>query len=238
MTGTLRGGILGPGGETTGWILELPDLDVDMSGIKEPPKMGGSITIAGELQTRSYPVRGRVTTLHATAIAASPAQLSKAGARASIILQGTLATGVIRPGSEGPPYSLTGAAPQIDVSHVKADPDRDKVVRASGSFAAKHYVTIGLRYIFEATALKVLEQPAAPSDPPPPVATSGRVTVTGVSDNLSFDEALHDAIAQLQKQVHIPDFLLDISVDKIAAQVGGIAGFHRLVVTASANVPS
>jgi hypothetical protein len=54
---------------------------------------------------------------------------------------------------------------------------------------------------------------------------------TGMSSNLSFDEAFADALAKLPPSTPThPDSLTSVDVVHIGALFGGIAGFHHLVV--------
>ncbi|MGH3979391.1 MAG: hypothetical protein ACRDRZ_10395 [Pseudonocardiaceae bacterium] len=59
----------------------------------------------------------------------------------------------------------------------------------------------------------------------------GADQATGMSKNLSFDEAFRDALAQLPpiEDPH-PDQLQRVQVVEIGALFGGIAGFHALTV--------
>jgi hypothetical protein len=243
LYGTLRGGIVGPGAETTGYVIEMPEMDVDLSGVRgDLPKNGTECTIAGDIVERNYPVRRRVRTLHAREIVVTPAQLSRNGARGPVILQGTLRTGIIRPGGEGPSASLVGAAPGADLSHVQPGNFLNKQVRATGSFVARHYTLLGLRYVFAVTALQAGTDQEDPVDPAPtgdPSAPpSGKVSATGYSDAFSFEEAVRDAIAQLPKAQLPADYLLNVTVDSIGAQIGGFAGLSRLKVTVSTTYPA
>jgi hypothetical protein len=66
LKGKLKGGLMGPGGETTGYALQEPRLaqnsiEIDMSGIKDARKLDGKeLTVAGIFQTRQYVERGKV----------------------------------------------------------------------------------------------------------------------------------------------------------------------------------
>ncbi len=75
IRGTLRGGIVAVGGETTGWVLEVADaeeprrLEVDMQAITEPEQfLGVPVTIIGTLGRHDYVERGTVAVLRAVQI--------------------------------------------------------------------------------------------------------------------------------------------------------------------------
>jgi hypothetical protein len=70
FTGTLRGGILAVGAETTGWQLETDDgkrLDVDVSKAADSAAEldGKRVTIEGTSDTVNWPERGPRTLLRA-----------------------------------------------------------------------------------------------------------------------------------------------------------------------------
>ena len=74
--GTLRGGMVGIGGESTGWILKGdgdargPGLDVDVSRVREQAMNleGQRVVIRGRIDERQYVERGRVPVLIAETI--------------------------------------------------------------------------------------------------------------------------------------------------------------------------
>ena len=74
FTGTLRGGMVAIGGETTGWRLigdgQTGGIDVDVSKIEQRAKAldGKRVTVTGKMTTRGYPERGRVQVLVAERI--------------------------------------------------------------------------------------------------------------------------------------------------------------------------
>ena len=74
LKGKLKGGLMGPGGETTGYALQEPRLaqtsiEIDMSGIKDAGKLEGrELTVAGVFQTRQYVERGKVVIFRATSV--------------------------------------------------------------------------------------------------------------------------------------------------------------------------
>ena len=77
LKGRLKGGIIGPGGETTGYALVEPrlasnNLEIDMSNIKDARKFDGKeLIVDGAFQTREYVERGHVTIFKATAARAA-----------------------------------------------------------------------------------------------------------------------------------------------------------------------
>jgi hypothetical protein len=74
LKGKLKGGLMGPGGETTGYALQEPKLaqtsiEIDMSGIKDARKLDGKeLTLTGVFQTRQYVERGNVLIFKAAAV--------------------------------------------------------------------------------------------------------------------------------------------------------------------------
>jgi hypothetical protein len=69
------------------------------------------------------------------------------------------------------------------------------------------------------------------SDGPSESDPSQPAEATGMSSNLSFDEAFADAVAKLPPSTPThPDSLTSVDVVHIGALFGGIAGFHHLVV--------
>jgi len=74
LRGKLKGGLMGPGGETTGYALQEARLaqnsiEIDMSGIKDAVKLEGKeLTVAGVFQTRQYVERGKVLVFRATSV--------------------------------------------------------------------------------------------------------------------------------------------------------------------------
>jgi hypothetical protein len=64
-----------------------------------------------------------------------------------------------------------------------------------------------------------------------------RITETGHSDVLSFDEAFKNAVERISPKVpDDPDFLLRVVVTEIRGDFGSIAGLTRLSVTIAADV--
>jgi len=62
-----------------------------------------------------------------------------------------------------------------------------------------------------------------------------KVEGVGYSDSFCFDEAFENAVQNLPKDDNpFPDKLIKITVESIGAELGGIAGFHRMVVRISA----
>jgi hypothetical protein len=158
LHGTLIGGIVGPGDETTGYILKMADVDADMSGLAAAAEFSGKpCMVAGTIEERKFPVRGRVRVLRATQVAASAAALSRQTLRASVFLSGVLRTGVIRPGGEGPSAELASVAPEVDVSAVARGDLVSRFVAARGSFELVDYVTRGLQFVFKVSELKEVD---------------------------------------------------------------------------------
>jgi hypothetical protein len=239
LSGTLVGGVLGPGGETTGYVLNVADLDVDSTGVSNASAFDGKpCLVAGDFEERTFPLRGRVRILRAREIASSASGLSRNGLRASVYLAGTLQTGVLRPGGEGPGSELTGIAPEVDLKAI-ASPGSlvGKVVTATGTFEAVQYVTRGLTFVFKVSDLSaVAPTPAfAARAASPDVAT---VQAQGVSARFSLEEAILDAVRQLPMASAPPDWLTQVHVDSIDAEFGGIAGVSQLKVSVSAALPA
>jgi hypothetical protein len=71
LKGKLKGGLMGPGGETTGYALMEPrlasnNIEIDMSSIKDARKLDGKeLLVTGVFQTREYVERGRVLIFNA-----------------------------------------------------------------------------------------------------------------------------------------------------------------------------
>ena len=79
FTGTLRGGILAVGAETTGWVLGTDDgkrLDVDVSKTADAAAEldGKRVTIEGTSSTANWPERGPRQLLRAHRIVADDAK--------------------------------------------------------------------------------------------------------------------------------------------------------------------
>lgn len=74
VTGLLRGGIAGIGGEHTGWQLErdggLPPLELGVARVQEAVKTleGKRVTVTGRMIDRKYTERGTVKILRANSI--------------------------------------------------------------------------------------------------------------------------------------------------------------------------
>lgn len=78
LTGTLQGGIMAIGGETTGWRLSYTtkdgprSIEIDMSAIRDAGKFDGKqVTISGTTVMKKYVTRGEVLIVKATACARS-----------------------------------------------------------------------------------------------------------------------------------------------------------------------
>jgi hypothetical protein len=65
------------------------------------------------------------------------------------------------------------------------------------------------------------------------------ITATGLSTKLSFNEALDNAVEEIDDSSfkNIPDYTLKVFVKEIRAEYGGIAGSQTLFVTVTASVP-
>jgi hypothetical protein len=74
LKGKLKGGLIGAGGETTGYALMEPRLasssiEIDMSSIKDARKLDGKDLLAtGNFQVRDYVERGKVLIFKATSV--------------------------------------------------------------------------------------------------------------------------------------------------------------------------
>lgn len=80
LTGTLRGGLLAIGGESTGWALEYRDasgphsVEVDLPrDLLTRAKSGATVKLTGTYVTREYVERGAVRILRVTKIEEIPA---------------------------------------------------------------------------------------------------------------------------------------------------------------------
>jgi hypothetical protein len=86
FTGTLQSGVVGIGGEHTGWILSgdgaTGGIEVDVSRVRDEARAndGKRVTITGRMSERNYTERGKVPVLVADSIAAVP---KSAGNRAA-----------------------------------------------------------------------------------------------------------------------------------------------------------
>jgi hypothetical protein len=155
LYGTLLGGIAGPGVDTTGYLLKMSDLDVDATGIANVAEFFDQpCVVAGLLEPRTSPIRGRVQVLRASHIAPSAKVLLGQSLRASVFLPGTLRTGAPSPGGEGPNVALTSIAPELDVSAVARRNLVGRFVAVTGSFALVDYAARGLEFVFRASELK------------------------------------------------------------------------------------
>ena len=78
FTGTLQSGVMGIGGEHTGWILvgdgEAGGIEVDVSKIKQNARdlAGKRVSITGKMSDRNYTERGKVAVLVAESIIEAP----------------------------------------------------------------------------------------------------------------------------------------------------------------------
>ena len=74
MTGTLQGGAVAIGGETTGWRLvgdgQTGGIDLDVSKVQDRAKAldGKRVTVTGNMTERDWPERGKVQVLVADKI--------------------------------------------------------------------------------------------------------------------------------------------------------------------------
>ena len=78
FTGTLRGGAVAIGGETTGWRLEgdgqTGGIELDVSRVRDRAKQldGKRVTVGGRMTTRSWPERGSTQVLVVDRLEAAP----------------------------------------------------------------------------------------------------------------------------------------------------------------------
>jgi len=78
FTGTLQSGVMGIGGEHTGWILvgdgEAGGIEVDVSNVKQNARdlAGKRVTITGKMGERNYTERGKIAVLVAESIVEAP----------------------------------------------------------------------------------------------------------------------------------------------------------------------
>jgi hypothetical protein len=78
FTGTLRGGAVAIGGETTGWRLEgdgrTGGIDLDVSKVRDRAKQldGNRVTITGKMTKRNYVERGETPVILAETIQPAP----------------------------------------------------------------------------------------------------------------------------------------------------------------------
>jgi len=75
IEGTLRGGMMAIGGETTGWVLQYgagdrnSRIEVDMRKIRNPQAYDGTrVTVTGKVDVKNYVERGRVKILRASRV--------------------------------------------------------------------------------------------------------------------------------------------------------------------------
>jgi hypothetical protein len=75
LEGELRGGVVAPGGEHTGYALEV---EVDMSAVQNAEELAGEhVAITGEVVIVDYPERGKVLIFRATSAAAIEEELEE-----------------------------------------------------------------------------------------------------------------------------------------------------------------
>ena len=68
LEGRLRGDMVGPGSEHTGYVLEV---EVDMSAVQNAREIvGEQVAVTGEVEIIDYPERGKVLIFRATSAAA------------------------------------------------------------------------------------------------------------------------------------------------------------------------
>jgi hypothetical protein len=156
LIGMLVDGIVGIGGETTGFEIQIGSVDVDASKVKNAGAFTGKTCLAaGLLEIKNYPVRHDVETLVAAALASNLKDLPKETLRtSSAFLTGTFQMPVARPGGDGPDAQLSDVSPEVDVSAVNATPFVGKLVAATGKFEIVSYPTRGQVFVFKATGLK------------------------------------------------------------------------------------
>jgi hypothetical protein len=237
LFGTLVGGVVGPGGETTGFVIDVGSLDVDASGVVGASAFAGkACVVAGDFEERTFPLRGRVRILRAREVAASASGLSRNGLHSTVLLSGILDVDVLRPGGEGPGAELTNVAPEVDVKGLSYAALVGKQVSAAGVFELVRYVTRGLQPVFKVSELATLTAtPAFSVRAASPEAAT--VQAQGVSARFSLEEAILDAVRRLPTATVPVDWLTQVHVDSIDAEFGGIAGVSLLTVTISAALP-
>jgi hypothetical protein len=87
FTGTLRGGTVAVGGETTGWRLEgdgaTGGIDLDVSKVRDRarPLEGQRVNVTGRMTARSWPERGETQVLVVDRIEPAPPRTRPAGSR-------------------------------------------------------------------------------------------------------------------------------------------------------------
>jgi hypothetical protein len=235
LVGKLIGGIVGPGGETTGYELQLPDIDLDFGGIERPALVSGeAYLVTGDFQDRWYPLRGRTKVLRVKALLKGPLFVPRARLRDSVFLQGTVIANVIRPGGETTGTVLSGASPQVKLSSADDSQLVNKDVRTRGRFELVSYPLVGPQFVFAATKTTEVKphKPLTPLLSTTATAAASVDTVVGFSDSFSLEEAVLDAVGQLPIN-DTPDWLTEVHIDSIDAEFGGIAGLSRLKVSIS-----
>jgi hypothetical protein len=155
LFGTLVGGMGGSRGDSTGYILKMPDLDVDTRVVWSAEEYAGRpCVVAGTFEERASPSRGRVRVLRAAQISATATGLSRKSLRSTVFLPGTLRLGVARPDGEGRDAGLTGVAPEVDVTAVPRAGLVGQFVAATGAFVLTDCATRGLQFVFKVAELE------------------------------------------------------------------------------------
>jgi hypothetical protein len=150
LSGKLVGGIVGPGGETTGFAIQVGQLDANTSAVKDAAEFANlPCVIAGSISVLNDPARKNVLTIEAVEIQAIPSKLSRKALEAPAFLSGTLTVGIKRPGGDGPSSELTGVAPEADVSGVAYQNFLNRQVNATGVFEEVNYVERGRQFVFK-----------------------------------------------------------------------------------------
>jgi hypothetical protein len=154
LVGTLKDGIIGMGGETTGFAIAIGEIEVDASKVENAKGfVGKSVIVAGDLVEEHLPTLRNLPVVLAHAIATSFTGLSKTALRSTTFLSGTFVDQVARPGGEGPYTALTGVSAEADVSGVPYQALVGKSVSAEGTFEIVRGVEIKERFVFKVARL-------------------------------------------------------------------------------------
>lgn len=153
LFGELKSGILGPGGETTGYELDIQQIPLDTSQVSGLKKLAGHVVLVqGHFETKSSPIFGPQQWLRVVDI--RPVGSVPKSPKDTVILTGTLTGPLLSPGGSGPTYKLSNIHVETDVSHtsnVKQYVGQNVI--ATGQFYYKRYV-LKRTYIFLALEMK------------------------------------------------------------------------------------
>jgi hypothetical protein len=234
----LISGFVGPAGGTTGFELQVPDLDLDFSNMPRPALTPGEVyTVTGEFHDRWYPLRGRTKVLFVKALVKNALDLPRERLRDSVALRGTVLTNVVRAGGETTGTVLSGAAPEIKLLRAEDSKFVNQEVIASGSFVVETRTELGIRFVFHADKLTDLKHPKPFTPLEAGKAAAGTTdSAEGYSETFSLQEAILDAVSQLPGS-DIADWLTQVHVTSIDAEFGGITGRSRLKVSITSPRP-